>query len=228
MSARMVISSSSPGFRLRYPVNSACQTEQPQFHLGPWQWLLRYRRNSIQPTLFNFGAAKSFAITASEEVTQVVPSVSSASTPATSSKGNSSSTLRLSSTKSSGSTTPTSPNGSPVPSGLSPSSERSSEILVGNRRLDTLLDAHSDAKFVAEIHRRLHDALPREPAPIVIHPSSGSRPIPRIDSEAISRLRERNEVLAAHIRELEANMESQWVLGLSDEPPPRYTEEERQ
>ncbi|KAF8173183.1 hypothetical protein K438DRAFT_1772282 [Mycena galopus ATCC 62051] len=48
------------------------------------------------------------------------------------------------------------------------------------------------------------------------------------NSEAMSQLRERNEALSARIRELEAQMESPWALGLSDEPPPGYSEEEQQ
>jgi len=38
----------------------------------------------------------------------------------------------------------------------------------------------------------------------------------------VSRLRERNEMLAARIRELEAQIRSPWAMGLSDEPPPGY------
>ncbi|KAF8194732.1 hypothetical protein K438DRAFT_807914 [Mycena galopus ATCC 62051] len=34
--------------------------------------------------------------------------------------------------------------------------------------------------------------------------------------------RERNEALAARIRDLEAQMQSEWALGLSDDPPPVY------
>lgn len=37
--------------------------------------------------------------------------------------------------------------------------------------------------------------------------------------------RQRNELLAARIRELEEQMHSPWALGLSDEPPPGYTPE---
>ncbi|KAJ6496066.1 hypothetical protein C8R45DRAFT_984878 [Mycena sanguinolenta] len=47
------------------------------------------------------------------------------------------------------------------------------------------------------------------------------------DSDAMSELRQRNEVLAARIRELEGHMNSPWALGLSDEPPPGYSEEEQ-
>jgi hypothetical protein len=43
-------------------------------------------------------------------------------------------------------------------------------------------------------------------------------------STVIVRLRERNERLAARIRELEAVLDSPWALGLSDEPPPGYVE----
>ncbi|KAJ6537412.1 hypothetical protein DFH09DRAFT_1178149 [Mycena vulgaris] len=39
-----------------------------------------------------------------------------------------------------------------------------------------------------------------------------------------ARLRERNEMLMARIRELEEQAESPWALGLSDEPPPGYVE----
>lgn len=35
--------------------------------------------------------------------------------------------------------------------------------------------------------------------------------------------KERNEMMAARIQELEAQMQSAWALGLSDEPPPGYT-----
>ncbi|KAF7350212.1 hypothetical protein MVEN_01324300 [Mycena venus] len=35
--------------------------------------------------------------------------------------------------------------------------------------------------------------------------------------------RERNEALAARIRELEQQMLSEWALGISDDPPPGYT-----
>ncbi|KAJ7142981.1 hypothetical protein C8R44DRAFT_974429 [Mycena epipterygia] len=35
--------------------------------------------------------------------------------------------------------------------------------------------------------------------------------------------KERNEMMAARIQELEAQMHSEWALGLSDEPPPGYT-----
>ncbi|KAJ6595804.1 hypothetical protein DFH09DRAFT_1135664, partial [Mycena vulgaris] len=35
--------------------------------------------------------------------------------------------------------------------------------------------------------------------------------------------KERNNILAARIAELEAHMHSAWALGLSDEPPPGYT-----
>ncbi|KAJ7872791.1 hypothetical protein B0H14DRAFT_2570001 [Mycena olivaceomarginata] len=164
------------------------------------------------PTLFNFAAAKSFAITATEEVTQALPSASSASTPATTSKGNSSSTLRLGSTKSSGSTTPTSPNGSPVPSGLLPSSKRRRrgrhendadvfttvpyppQVISAASLMPIPTQSSLDTRGVSKVRRqilqnelrvtqdkmaeihRLHDALPREPAPGFIHPSSGSRP----------------------------------------------------
>ncbi|KAJ6462501.1 hypothetical protein C8R45DRAFT_940753 [Mycena sanguinolenta] len=41
---------------------------------------------------------------------------------------------------------------------------------------------------------------------------------------AILRLQERNEMLTARIRELEAGLQSPWALGLSDEPPPGYVE----
>ncbi|KAJ7693062.1 hypothetical protein B0H17DRAFT_1060672 [Mycena rosella] len=34
--------------------------------------------------------------------------------------------------------------------------------------------------------------------------------------------RARNEALAARIRELETQVDSEWALGLSDEPPPGY------
>ncbi|KAJ7469982.1 hypothetical protein B0H11DRAFT_2283646 [Mycena galericulata] len=39
-------------------------------------------------------------------------------------------------------------------------------------------------------------------------------------------LRERNEMLRARIRELEEQLRSPWALGLSDEPPPGYSEEQ--
>ncbi|KAJ7433307.1 hypothetical protein B0H11DRAFT_2122412 [Mycena galericulata] len=39
-------------------------------------------------------------------------------------------------------------------------------------------------------------------------------------------LRERNEMLTARIRELEGQLKSPWALGLSDEPPPGYSEEQ--
>ncbi|KAJ7142505.1 hypothetical protein C8R44DRAFT_193244 [Mycena epipterygia] len=41
----------------------------------------------------------------------------------------------------------------------------------------------------------------------------------------VSELRDRNEALTARIRELEAQMESPWALGLSNDPPPGYSEE---
>ncbi|KAJ7613182.1 hypothetical protein FB45DRAFT_1009155 [Roridomyces roridus] len=47
---------------------------------------------------------------------------------------------------------------------------------------------------------------------------------PRSDTEAVSRLREQNAMQEARIRELEAQMNSAWALGLSDEPPPGYEE----
>ncbi|KAJ7445639.1 hypothetical protein FB451DRAFT_1189054 [Mycena latifolia] len=42
-------------------------------------------------------------------------------------------------------------------------------------------------------------------------------------SDLVAQLRARNEAQAARIRELEAQMNSEWALGLSDEPPPGYT-----
>lgn len=41
----------------------------------------------------------------------------------------------------------------------------------------------------------------------------------------VSELRDRNETLTARIRELEEQMESPWALGLSNDPPPGYSEE---
>ncbi|KAJ7508732.1 hypothetical protein B0H11DRAFT_1901534 [Mycena galericulata] len=38
-------------------------------------------------------------------------------------------------------------------------------------------------------------------------------------------LRERNEMLTARIQELEGQLRSPWARGLSDEPPPGYSEE---
>ncbi|KAJ6537408.1 hypothetical protein DFH09DRAFT_1042496 [Mycena vulgaris] len=68
-------------------------------------------------------------------------------------------------------------------------------------------------------------AAPRAPGGILRLLSlnmSGSRaPDPDPD---IARLRERNEMLMARIRELEEQAESPWALGLSDEPPPGYVE----
>ncbi|KAJ7142527.1 hypothetical protein C8R44DRAFT_760777 [Mycena epipterygia] len=43
--------------------------------------------------------------------------------------------------------------------------------------------------------------------------------------DVVSELKDRNETLTAHIRELEAQMESPWALGLSNDPPPGYSEE---
>ncbi|KAJ6525392.1 hypothetical protein B0H19DRAFT_1276188 [Mycena capillaripes] len=45
----------------------------------------------------------------------------------------------------------------------------------------------------------------------------------RNESSATSELRERNQMLMTQIRELQAEMESPWALGLSDEPPPSYS-----
>ncbi|KAJ7624572.1 hypothetical protein FB45DRAFT_1005477 [Roridomyces roridus] len=44
------------------------------------------------------------------------------------------------------------------------------------------------------------------------------------DSATVVRLREQNEIFQTRIRELEAQMTSPWALGLSDEPPPGYSE----
>jgi hypothetical protein len=61
-----------------------------------------------------------------------------------------------------------------------------------------------------------------------IFPFLSSRRASSTESESrsatILRLRERNEMLTARIRELEAGLDSPWVLGLSDEPPPGYVE----
>ncbi|KAJ7438663.1 hypothetical protein B0H11DRAFT_2254476 [Mycena galericulata] len=43
--------------------------------------------------------------------------------------------------------------------------------------------------------------------------------------DLVSELRDKNEMLTARIHELETQMESPWALGLSDEPPPGYTDE---
>lgn len=48
---------------------------------------------------------------------------------------------------------------------------------------------------------------------------------PNPDSDLVSRLRNRNEMLQVHIRELEAQLESPWALGLSGEPLPGYSED---
>ncbi|KAJ7477966.1 hypothetical protein B0H11DRAFT_1285061 [Mycena galericulata] len=47
------------------------------------------------------------------------------------------------------------------------------------------------------------------------------------ESDAMARLRAQNETFAARIRELETQMESPWALGISDEPPPGYSEGDR-
>ncbi|KAF7334669.1 Salicylate hydroxylase [Mycena venus] len=47
-----------------------------------------------------------------------------------------------------------------------------------------------------------------------------SRRVPRSELDAA---RQRNEELLARIRDLEAQMESAWALGLSDDPPPGYS-----
>ncbi|KAJ7036351.1 hypothetical protein C8F04DRAFT_1257918 [Mycena alexandri] len=46
------------------------------------------------------------------------------------------------------------------------------------------------------------------------------------DSGLVSELRERNEKLMSQINQLQAQMESPWARGLSDEAPPGYSEEE--
>jgi hypothetical protein len=48
-----------------------------------------------------------------------------------------------------------------------------------------------------------------------------SQQVPRSELDAA---RQRNEELLARIRDLEAQMESAWALGLSDEPPPGYSD----
>ncbi|KAJ6479180.1 hypothetical protein DFH09DRAFT_1313098 [Mycena vulgaris] len=60
----------------------------------------------------------------------------------------------------------------------------------------------------------------------LISTRSSSRRANSVDEDLPSQLaaaRERNEALAARIRELETQMHSEWALGLSDEPPPGYT-----
>ncbi|KAJ7787686.1 hypothetical protein B0H14DRAFT_2629107 [Mycena olivaceomarginata] len=195
----------------------------------------RARRNNLNSTL---GPGDGFCDTdATEEVTQALPSASSASTPATTSKGNSSSTLRLGSTNPPARQHPLLRMGPlcqadfrPPPKGrvkfwlkiVDSTDERHSRkkslptgTIVGisitiscprlTRRIvavvipaaslmpiptQSSLDTRGVSKVrrqilqnelrvtqdkMTEIHR-LHDALPREPAPGVIHHSLGSRP----------------------------------------------------
>ncbi|KAJ7838089.1 hypothetical protein B0H14DRAFT_2790061 [Mycena olivaceomarginata] len=57
--------------------------------------------------------------------------------------------------------------------------------------------------------------------------SSGCTPAPRKDIRSqLDGARERNNQLLTRIHELEAQLESAWALGLSDEPPPGYSARE--
>ncbi|KAJ7483502.1 hypothetical protein FB451DRAFT_107288 [Mycena latifolia] len=81
---------------------------------------------------------------------------------------------------------------------------------------------------MVDIHQVEQPVPPVESTPRGIMRFLSARSNMGSNSEAtVARLRERNGILTARIRELEAQMESPWALGLSDEPPPGYSEEER-
>ncbi|KAF7364894.1 hypothetical protein MVEN_00359900 [Mycena venus] len=244
------------------------------------------------PTIFNFTAAKAFAVAAGEEVTQLASGTSSASVRSTST-ASSSSITKASSQGTSQTTTSAAPSANTSVPALADRKTLPTGAIVGivipicslvlggvlllvllrrrrrRRRqnadlttpypvhvFSTSVSTHSyptanrSAPSISKVRRQyLQNELRATQEKIVEIQHldrDGSTGVPQASTpnanqvptrggsnpgtesvEAISELRERNEALTARIRELEAHMESPWALGLSDEPPPGYSEEQR-
>ncbi|KAF7334668.1 hypothetical protein MVEN_02297300 [Mycena venus] len=81
---------------------------------------------------------------------------------------------------------------------------------------------------VGDLERR-HHSISRAAPTSLFHSFSARGRSTRHNSERVPKseldaARQRNEELLARIRDLEAQMESAWALGLSDEPPPGYSD----
>ncbi|KAJ7477939.1 hypothetical protein B0H11DRAFT_2281164 [Mycena galericulata] len=115
-----------------------------------------------------------------------------------------------------------------IPSNMAENSDVRSVTKLRQQYLQNELRAAQEKiTHIQNLEQRVSSARGSAPRRIIRLFSARNGAHTGFESDAMARLRAQNETFAARIRELETQMESPWALGISDEPPPGYSESDR-